>query len=464
MSRSVLRSDTAEEQPEAWGRQLPHPSRERRRIDSALPRGGTTKGGDQVVTSIGSSTSTTPTTTPTTTTDSSLVQTAAGAGSQSIGGLATGLDTNAIIAALVASERALENPIKNQGTRRVDRAAELRADPHRPDDAQHRRRSRWHGRRRGTRSRRRRRTTASRRSPPAAARSAERSRSPSTRSPSAGSIRSTNIITDTTTTVAADASVFVAAGGKALGFSTFRSDDTLAIGAHTITVSQASSAATKNGDSTLAGSTLIDGTNDTLELTRQRHADHAHARARHLHRDPTAARRVQDAADVGRRADHRDAHRRGHALARAPRRQGTAGDAAGHRRQRARRARRSRPTAPRTPEPTACCRSTAAPNQTFSNIEAGQSITLNAAAGTITATLAGGLPTGTVNGQQRQHRRRQPRDRRRQHQRRGRGRHRDRGAGRAQLLPAAAHVEHRRRAQRREHRRRPRSTTTSAAS
>src|ERR1700709_2320466 len=68
------------------------------------------------MTSIGSSTSTTPTPTPTTTTDSSLVQTATGAGSQSTGGLATGLDTNAIIAALVASERALENPIKNQGT------------------------------------------------------------------------------------------------------------------------------------------------------------------------------------------------------------------------------------------------------------------------------------------------------------------------------------------------------------
>jgi flagellar capping protein FliD len=39
-----------------------------------------------------------------------------GAGAQSIGGLATGLDANAIIAALVAAERALENPIKNQGS------------------------------------------------------------------------------------------------------------------------------------------------------------------------------------------------------------------------------------------------------------------------------------------------------------------------------------------------------------
>jgi flagellar hook-associated protein 2 len=37
-------------------------------------------------------------------------------------------------------------------------------------------------------------------------------------------------------------------------------------------------------------------------------------------------------------------------------------------------------------------------NQTFSNLDAGQSITLNAAACTITATLAGGLTTGTVSG------------------------------------------------------------------
>ncbi|MDQ1383157.1 MAG: Flagellar hook-associated protein 2 N-terminus [Actinomycetota bacterium] len=71
------------------------------------------------MTSIGNTTSTTPATptTPSTDPTSSLIQTAAGSGSQSIGRLATGLDTNAIISALVASERALENPIKNEGTR-----------------------------------------------------------------------------------------------------------------------------------------------------------------------------------------------------------------------------------------------------------------------------------------------------------------------------------------------------------
>ncbi len=52
----------------------------------------------------------------------------------------------------------------------------------------------------------------------------------------------------------------------------------------------------------------------------------------------------------------------------------------------------------RTRVPTACSRSTGAPNQTFSSLDAGQSITLNAATGTITAVLAGGLTTGTVTG------------------------------------------------------------------
>src|SRR4051812_38782822 len=66
------------------------------------------------MTSVGSSTSTTPNTTPTTTTNTSLTQTTNGAGSQSIGGLATGLDTNAIIAALVAAQRSHEDTYNAQ--------------------------------------------------------------------------------------------------------------------------------------------------------------------------------------------------------------------------------------------------------------------------------------------------------------------------------------------------------------
>jgi flagellar capping protein FliD len=233
------------------------------------------------VTSIGSTTSTTPTTTdptttstdptttstdPTATATSSLVQTAVGAGAQSIGGLATGLDTNAIIAALVASERALENPIKNQGTMAqialqsyglirtglstLSTATLALARP-----------SAWNN------------LAATSSNPSVATVTAGNGNFSGTLSfnvdnlASAGSVRSTNTITNTTTTIAAHKSVFVAAGGQALGFSTFRSDDALANGSHTITVSQASSAAIKGGNSALAGSTVIDGTNDSLELS-----------------------------------------------------------------------------------------------------------------------------------------------------------------------------------------------------
>jgi flagellar hook-associated protein 2 len=214
------------------------------------------------VTSIGSSTSTTPTTTPT----SSLIQTANGAGAQSIGGLATGLDTNAIIAALVAAERALENPIKNQGS--FDQLALqsyglIRSDLSGLTTAglALARPAAWNT------------LAATSSNADIAAVTAGNGTFSGTLSftvdalASAGSVRSTNIITNTTTAIAAHASMFVAAGGQALGFSTFASDDALVGGAHSITVSQASGAAMKSGDSALAGSTVIDGTNDALQLS-----------------------------------------------------------------------------------------------------------------------------------------------------------------------------------------------------
>src|SRR5258705_1602549 len=45
------------------------------------------------------------------------------------------------------------------------------------------------------------------------------------------------------------------------------SDNALLIGAHAITVTQSSESATKLGDSGLATSTIIDGTNDTIQLS-----------------------------------------------------------------------------------------------------------------------------------------------------------------------------------------------------
>ena len=82
----------------------------------------------------------------------------------------------------------------------------------------------------------------------------------------AGSVRSGNIFTSGGAAVAADAAILLATGGQSLGFATLASDNALAAGAHTITVTQASAGATKTGGSALAASTVIDGTNDTLTL------------------------------------------------------------------------------------------------------------------------------------------------------------------------------------------------------
>jgi flagellar hook-associated protein 2 len=351
------------------------------------------------LTSIGSTTSTTPTT-PTTPTDptsdptSSLIQTVAGAGSQSIGGLATGLDTNAIISALVASERALENPIKNEGTRAqialqsyalirsgmatLSTAALALARP-----------SAWNV------------LAATSSADTVASVSAGTGTFSGTLSftvdalASAGSIRSTNTITDTTTTVAAHASVFVAAGGRALGFSTFASDDTLAIGAHSITVSQASSAAAKSGDSALAGSTVIDGSNDTLQLSING-TPTTLTLAHGTYTGSQLAQAVQSAANSAGAPLTASVNGAG-VLALNTTRQGTqatvqvtGGNALG--------------ALSLSTDGTAHAGTDGVlsvdggANQTFSSIDVGQSITLNAAAGTITAVMAGGLQTGTVSG------------------------------------------------------------------
>jgi len=354
------------------------------------------------VTSIGSSTSTTPTTIdPTSGTTSapasptsSLIQTTNGAGAQSIGGLATGLDTNAIIAALVAAERALEDPIKNQGTRdnlflqsyalirtgltSLSTAALALARP-----------AAWN-------------TLAATSSDPnvadVSAGSGTFSRTLSftvDALASAGSVRSTNIITNTTTAIAAHASVFVAAGGQALGFSTFASDDALAAGAHAITVTQASSAAVKNGDSTLSGSTVVDGTNDSLQLS----INGSPTTLTLAHGTYTAsqlAQAVQNAASAA-GAPIKASLTGAGSLALTTTREGTqatlqvtGGDALG--------ALALSTDGAAHAGTDGVLQVDGGADQTFSSLDAGQTITLNAAAGTITATLAGGLTTGTVNG------------------------------------------------------------------
>jgi flagellar hook-associated protein 2 len=352
------------------------------------------------VTSIGSTTSTTPTTTPTTdptaatTPTSSLIQTTTGTGTQSIGGLATGLDTNAIIAALVASERALENPIKNQGAlaqlalqsyglirtnlTALSTATLALARP-----------AGWNT------------LAATSSNASVASVTAGNGNFSGTLSfnvdglATAGSIRSTNIITDTTTTIAAHNSVFVAAGGRALGFSTFKSDDSLANGAHSITVSQASSAAKKSGDSALAGSTVIDGTNDSLELSING-TPTTLTLAHGIYTASQLAQTVQAAATSGGAPITATLTGAGTLTLNSTRQgtqatlQVTGGSALGA-------LALSTDGAARAGTD-GVLQVDGGANQTFSSLDAGQSITLNAVAGTITAVLAGGLTTGTVSG------------------------------------------------------------------
>jgi flagellar hook-associated protein 2 len=335
------------------------------------------------VTSIGSSTPT-----------SSLIQTTNGAGAQSIGGLATGLDTNAIIAALVASERALENPIKNQGSLAqiaLQSYGLIRTDLTGLSTAALglARPAAWNT------------LAATSSNADIASVTAGNGTFSGTLSftvdalASAGSVRSTNIITNTTTAIAAHTSVFVAAGGRALGFSTFASDDALATGAHSITVSQASSAVTKNGDSALAGSTVIDGTNDSLQLS----INGTPTTLTLAHGTYTAsqlAQAVQDAATSA-GAPITASLSGSSALALTTTRQGTdatlqvmGGDALGA---------LSLSTDGSAHAGTdGVLQVDGGANQTFSSLDAGQSIVLNAAAGTITAMLSAGLTTGTVSG------------------------------------------------------------------
>lgn len=67
--------------------------------------------------------------------------------------------------------------------------------------------------------------------------------------------------------VTSSASLLVATGGAAVGFGTLSAGSGLALGSHTITVSQSSAAAAVTGGSALGASTTITATNDTLALT-----------------------------------------------------------------------------------------------------------------------------------------------------------------------------------------------------
>jgi flagellar hook-associated protein 2 len=343
------------------------------------------------MTTIGSTTPTDPTTTGT---GNSLVQTAVGAGAQSIGGLATGLDTNAIIAALVASERALEDPIKNQAS--LDQVALQSYALIRTNLATLTTATNALSQPSGWQT-----LLATSSNTDIADVTAGTGSFSGTLSftvnalAAAGSVRSTNVITGTTTDIAAGNSIFAAAGGRALGFSTFKSDNALGLGQHTITVSQTSSAATKSGSSALAGSTTIDGTNDTLQLSING-TPTTLTLAHGTYTGTQLAQALQDAATSAGAPISASLNGAG-TLVLSTTRQGSAatlqitgGDALG--------ALSLSTDAAANTGTDGVVQVDGGANQTFSSIDAGQSITLNAATGTITATLAAGLTTGTVTG------------------------------------------------------------------
>jgi flagellar hook-associated protein 2 len=323
-----------------------------------------------------------------------LTQTVNGAGLQSIGGLATGLDTNGIINALVAAERAQENPIRSQADRanislqsygliRTDltafsTAALALARP-----------AGWNA------------LTASSSNETAATVTTGSGTFGGSLSftidalAAAGSVRSANTITGTSAAIAAHASIFVAAKGRAIGFSSFLADDTLTVGAHTITVTQASAAAIKRSDSALGGSTLIDGTNDTLTLD----VNGTPTTLTLTHGTYTAAQlaqAVQDAADTAGAPISATLLGSG-VLQLATTREGSQADIQITGGSALSALALSTDGAPITGTD-GVLNVDGGGDQTFTSIDAGQAVTLNAAVGTVTATLSGGLRTGTVSG------------------------------------------------------------------
>ncbi len=312
---------------------------------------------------------------------------------QSISGLGSGLDTNAIVAQMVALERRSQSMVRARGTTASARLAAydaIRAQVSAFKTA----------------------TTGLARSidwrPLAATTSNADAVTVSSGSgtfggtlsftvntlAAAGSIRSGATVAATTTLVNADTAILVAAGGGKLGFSTFASDDALATGSHNIVVTQASAAATKNGDSALAASTVIDGTNNTLNVDVNGVAKVLTIASGTYDRTQLAAA-VQAAADTAGAAVSVGVDQATNKLTLATNREGslatlqvTGGNAVS-------------PlvfsvdvgallgTDGKTQVGTAGI-------ETWSSIEAGGTAVLTAAAGTVTATFSGGLRTGTV--------------------------------------------------------------------
>ncbi len=313
----------------------------------------------------------------------------------SITGLATGLDTAAIIKQLVAIERNTQNAVKARATKAQVALAT------------------WSGLRTQLASLR---TTALDLARPLGWRTLTASSSDESavtvtagsgtfggtlsftvdRLAAAGSVRSEYTVTGTSTLVAADAAIFVAAGGRRIGFATFASDDDLATGEHTITVTQSSAAATKAGTTALATSTVVDGTNDTV-LVEVNGTAHTLTIASGTYDRSQLVAALQDAADAAGAAVTVTLNQ-DDTISVATSREGSAatirvtgGSALG--------------ALGLTTDASAITGTDGkvkvgdAAEQTLTSIDAGSTVVLNATAGTITAVLAGGLRAGSVTGE-----------------------------------------------------------------
>jgi flagellar hook-associated protein 2 len=191
----------------------------------------------------------------------------AGVVTQSISGLASGLDDNEIISELVAAQRsAEEDPVNAQiasANSQLLSYAQIDADATTLQAAARALSSptAWQA------------LTATSSNPNAVTVSAGTGTSTGNlsftvdRLATAGSVRSANVFTSTAAPLTSNPAILLATGGQALGFSTFASDPSVTLGSHTIAVTQASAGALKVGNGALATSTVIDGTNDTLQLS-----------------------------------------------------------------------------------------------------------------------------------------------------------------------------------------------------
>jgi flagellar hook-associated protein 2 len=211
---------------------------------------------------------------------------------------------------------------------------------------------------------------------------------------SAGSVRSTNVLSSTTANVAADSAILVAAGGGTIGFGSFASDNALAIGTHTIKVTQQSVGAVKLGDTALDTSTTI-APGDTLTFNVNGAAFTLDNIAAGTYSPTDLAAAIQTAATAKGAPVTVTVDPQTNALQFASNREGSAAtfrltggtalaklhlsaDGADH------------------VGTNGKVQVDDAPEQEFSSIDAGQTVVLNAAVGTVTATFSGGLRTGTI--------------------------------------------------------------------